>query len=190
MSLATPLCPSCRQPLVLTHRGELDSWVCPSGHGLALTVTESYTRLQEDEIAQLWKAARDATPTNDARISPICERPMVSVELTFDDDEVPEGEPGDGANRGSVWLEVSVEDQLIWFDDTELAALPEDLPDAAPSAAELEGVEAIREAFGQSIVEVAHARDAATITERIYRRIARNPGLTKVLTEVGSLGRR
>jgi uncharacterized Zn finger protein (UPF0148 family) len=189
MTLASPTCPSCGTALVLTHQGDFDSWVCPTGHGLAITVTEAYERLEEDEISQLWKKARAATPTGSARKSPTTGQPMVSVEVTWDADEVPEGESGDGPDEGSVWLDIDVEDQVIWFDSAELDNFPQDRPDPEPSQAELDGVEKIRQAFGQSIVDDEHARESRCLTERIYQRIGRHPGLTHTLTEVGSLGR-
>jgi len=190
MSLSHPTCPSCGGDLTLTHQGSLDTWVCPAGHGLAMTLSESYERLQEDEINSLWQRAKAATPTGASRRSPTTGAPMVSVEVPFDDDEAVAGAPDDGPDRGSVWLDVDLADEVIWFDASELDALPVDLADPAPTADELASVDRIRGAFGQSIVDAAEARADADVTERIYRRIARHPGLTHVLTEVGSLGRR
>ena len=40
--------------------GALDRWSCTAGHGLAMTLSESYEQLQEDEIGRLWQLARDA----------------------------------------------------------------------------------------------------------------------------------
>lgn len=174
---------------MLTHTGTFDTWVCPTGHGLAVTVTEAYERLEEDEISQLWKKARAATPTGSARKSPTTGKPMVSVEVTWDADEIPEGEAGDGPDEGSVWLDVDVEDEVIWFDSAELDHFPQDRPDAQPSQTELDAVSKIQQAFGQSVVDGEHARESRGLTERIYQRIARHPGLSRTMTEVGSLGR-
>lgn len=190
MSSITPSCPVCGDALVLTHHGELDSWVCHGGDGLALTLSETHGRLQNDEIALLWQLARSAGVPSAPRPSPTTGRPMVAVEVGIDDDEVPEGQPGDGPNRTSVRVDVDVDDQVIWFDASELDEFPLDLPDPEPSEAELEAVERIRQAFGQSVAEAAATRQDAELTERLYRRIARRPGLTSVLTSVGSLGRR
>jgi uncharacterized Zn finger protein (UPF0148 family) len=190
MTLASPTCPSCGIALVLTHQGTFDTWVCPTGHGLAVTVTEAYERLEEDEISQLWRKARAATPTGSARPSPTTGKPMVSIEVSWDADEVPEGEAGDGPDEGSVWLDVDVDDEVIWFDSAELDSFPQDRPDAPPTQAELDAVEKIRQSFGQSIVDDEHARESRGLTECIYQRIGRHPGLTRTLTEVGSLGRR
>ena len=115
---------------------------------------------------------------------------MVSVKVAWDADEIVEGEPGDEPDLGSVWLDVDVWDQVIWFDASELERFPEDLPDAQPTEAELASVEKIRAAFGASLEADLDARDDREVAERIYRRMSRHSGLVKVLTEVGSLGRR
>jgi hypothetical protein len=115
---------------------------------------------------------------------------MVSIEVPYDADESLEGEPGDGPDVGSVWLDVDVDDQVIWFDAAELDAFPSDLPDAEQTEEELTAIAGIRAAFGQSIVDADHARHHGDVTERIYQRVATNPNLTHMLTEVGSLGRR
>jgi hypothetical protein len=174
----------------LTHQGALDSWVCPAGHGLALTLSETYEWAQEDELGRLWQLATSATPGPSARRSPTTGRPMVCVQVPYDGDEAEEGASGDQPDAGSVWLDVDVEDQVIWFDAAELDALPRDLPDPAPTGEELAAVAKIRSAFGQSLLDADEARSHADLTERIYRRIAADRGLTRVLTEVGSLGRR
>ncbi len=189
MSLMHPTCPSCGAELVLTHEGALDSWVCPSGHGLALTLSETYERAQEDELDRLWQLARAATPGSTGRLSPTTGRPMVSVEVPYDADESLEGAPGDGPDTGSVWLDVDVDDQVIWFDAAELDAFPADLPDAEPTDEELTAVAGIRAAFGQSLVDADHARHHGDVTERIYQQVAKNQKLTVMLTEVGTLGR-
>lgn len=189
MSLIQPSCPSCGGALVLTHQGTLDSWVCPAGHGLAMTLSESYERLQEDEIAKLWQAAHVAQPIGEARRSPTTGAPMVSVKVSWDGDEAPEGAEGDGTDVGSVWLDVDVWDQVIWFDASELEPLPQDQPDVEPDAADREALEKIRATFGASVEVALETRDDHEVAERIYRRMARHSGLVKVLASVGSLGR-
>jgi Zn-finger nucleic acid-binding protein len=189
MSLSTPICPSCGTALVLTHEGDFNSWACPAGHGCAATQTEAYERLQEDELHHLWQLAREATPTTDARRCPICEAGMVSIEVPADEDEVEEGAPGDGPDKGSIWIDVCLDCELLWFDAGELNSFPADQPDPEPTQAELDGVAKIRETFGQGIVDAENSREDAQLTEHIYRRIARHKGLTHLLTEVGSLGR-
>lgn len=190
MSLRTPNCPACRAALVKTAEGELDTWVCPSGHGLAMTLSEAHGRLQDDEVAELWKLTRTIAVSAAARPCPMCEGPMDAVELPYDGDESREGDFGDGANLGSEWLDVCESCQVIWFDAGELDALPADRPNAEPTDTELAHVSEITAAFGQQIVDAAHNAEAQRLTERIYRRIARHPGLHDALEEVGSLGRR
>lgn len=170
MSYAEPTCPDCPTPLVLTHTGTLDSWVCPTGHGLALTLTESYEQLQEDEIRQLWQLVRHPGATDAARCCPMCEQTMRLVDVEYDSDEALEGEAGDGPAEGSVELDVCEPCQVLWFEQGELQAFPEDLPDPEPSAEELQAIAQIRETFGQSLVEAYDAREASQVTERIYRR--------------------
>jgi Zn-finger nucleic acid-binding protein len=189
MSLSTPICPSCRAALTLTHEGTFNSWACPAGHGVAATLTQGYERLQEDELHHVWQLARAATPTTEARSCPVCEHPMVNVEVPYDPDEIEEGQPGDGADTGAAWLDVCVDCEVIWFDAGELMAFPADLPDAEPTPAELDAVAKIRDTFGQGVEAAEHAREDAQLTEHLYRRIARHPRLNHFLTGVGSLGR-
>ena len=174
---------------MLTHTGELDTWVCPMSHGLAMTLTESYGRLQEDEIGSLWQLARAAESVGQ-RHCPMCDRAMVAIDVGYDDDEVAEGRAGDGADLGSAWLDVCEPCQLIWFDAGELEHFPLDRPNAQPTEAELSAVERIRSDFGQRLVDEAHAVEAQALTERIYQRIARRPQVLRALEEVGTLGRR
>jgi Zn-finger nucleic acid-binding protein len=181
--VTVPACPMCATPLQLGSHGTLDHWSCPRGHGLAMTLTESHERLQEDEIAQLWRLARSA-PAGPLP-SPFDGRPMARFHLGHDADEVPEGEPGDGEDLGAVELDVDVEHQFIWFDAGELDELPEDLPDEAPSAEVLAREAEIRERFGAEIGEALAARDDHELTERMYHRLARRPGLLAAVDRIG-----
>lgn len=190
MSVSRPTCPACDADLVLTHTGTFDSWACPAGHGIAMTLTEGYERLQEDELTGLWALARRAAAVPAARRSPISGRPMVAVEVPWDGDEVPDGATGDGPDLGSVWLDVDLDEQVVWLDSGELEVFPADLADPEPSPEELAKVEEIRAAFGQRVVEAEHSRQAQDLSERVYRRVVAHRGLSRVLTEVGSLGRR
>lgn len=190
MSFSAPACPICETALDKTADGNFDSWVCPHGHGLAATLSEGYELMQEDELYELWQLARGAAPGSSAQACPICAKAMVLVDVPYDDDEAREGDEGDGPDLGSVELDVCLDDQLLWFDLGELAQFPADLPDPEPTPEELEAVAEIRASFGQGVVDAHEARTSDDLTEKIYRRIARRKGLTKVLTEVGSLGRR
>ena len=181
--VSMPHCPLCGVQLELGSSGELDRWSCPAGHGLAMTLSETYERMQEDEIGLLWKLARDAAPGPLG--SPFDKTPMKRVVLPYDDDELPEGEPGDGPNTGSVHLDVDVANQFVWFDAGELDELPHDLPDPEPSAEELARIDQIVDQFSADIEGAARAREASTVTGRLYRRVARDPEALRTLDRVG-----
>jgi Zn-finger nucleic acid-binding protein len=178
-----PRCPVCGTELQLGSQEALDRWTCPSGHGLAMTLSESYERLQEDEIARLWQLAKEA-PTGPLA-SPFDGRPMAHFELPYDDDEVAEGEPGDGPDLGSVAIDVDVANQFIWFDAGELEELPVDRPDAQPSAEVLAAEQKLIAQFAAGLDAAAEARQGNQLTERLYRRVASNPAALSTLDRVG-----
>jgi len=189
VSLSQPICPRCQSALALVHQGEFDNWACSAGHGLGATLDETHGQLQNDEIAQLWSAARSAGPASPVRSCPICERAMVTVDVFFDADEAAEGEPGNGPSLGDEWLDVCVSDQFIWFDAGEFDALPHDLADAQPSAEELAHVATIRSEFGDNIAAGIEARSNDELSEKfvngIYDRIARrSPAIVRILDRV------
>jgi hypothetical protein len=169
--------------LELGSSGSLDHWSCPAGHGLAMTLSESYERLQEDEIAQVWQKARSAAAG--PLPSPFNGLPMARVEVDADDDEVPEGEPGDGATTAVVVVDVDVENQFIWFDAGELDELPEDQEDARPTPEQLAAEAEIVARFGAGIEAAADEREDRELSEKLYRRVARHPGALKALDSVG-----
>src|SRR5690606_29965288 len=105
--------------------------------------------------------------------------------LPYDADEVPEGQDGDGPDIGTVEIDVDVANQFVWFDAGELDVLPVDLPDPEPSAAELEKVAEIAAQFGAGIEAAADEREADDLSERLYRRVARNPAALATLDRVG-----
>jgi Zn-finger nucleic acid-binding protein len=168
----TATCPICNAQLTLIGDGEFNAWVCPAGHGLAATLSEVYERAQEDEIRALWSRARSASGVAGARSCPMCLRAMVRIEASFDDDEVLEGKPGDGPDVGSVPVDVCVADQVVWFDDGELDALPADLPDPQLSADEAAAIDQIARTFGQQLVEAELSRP--DLAERILSRLGRS----------------
>ena len=178
-----PHCPECGVELQLGSSGALDRWSCTAGHGLAMTLSETYERLQEDEIGRLWALARDAEPG--PLPSPFDGTPMRRFVLPFDADEVPEGLPGDGADTGSVVIDVDVPNQFVWFDAGELDLLPVDQPDPEPSAEELARVAEIAAQFGAGIEAAAEEREGHDPSERLYRRVARNPHAVSTLDRVG-----
>lgn len=185
-SITVPHCPIGGEELHLGSHGELDYWSCPAGHGLAMTLSESHQRLQDDEVAELWQLARAAEPG--PLTSPFGRRRMVRVTLPYDADEAPAGESSgtaDAGTQGTVVLDVDLEEQFIWFDAGELDLLPEDLANPEPSAEELAQIAQIRATFGRDLEADQDARDDHELSERIYRHIAARPGLLKALDDVG-----
>jgi hypothetical protein len=164
MSLATPNCPICQAALVLTHSGELDSWVCPAHHGVAMTLSEAYGIVQDDEIHLLWDLARAQAAGPSGRPSPMTGRPMVSVSVPYDADET----PGVEAAAGLVVLDVDLDEEVIWFDLSELEVLPADLPNAEPSAEELTAVNEIRRRYGEAIIADSHENTSHELAERVH----------------------
>ena len=156
----TANCPTCNAQLQLTNHDTFDSWVCPAGHGLAATLSELYERAQEDEIHRLWALARAAAKSGAAggRPCPMCQRAMVSVAVPTDGDEAEEGAPGDTPDGAEVPVDVCVADEVVWFDAGELEALPADLPDAQPTAAQEAALADIRKQFGDEIEAAIGAR--------------------------------
>ena len=183
MSLSTPRCPSAGEALVLSHRGDLDLWACPASHGAAVTLTETYGQLQEDEIHDLWALTR-AAPAG-PRPCPMCERPMAVLDVPYDADEIEQGAPGDAPDDGSVLLDVCADCQVIWFDAGEYEAFPADLTDAAPTDAENARLAEIRATFGADIERDLRERNS-DVTDRAYSIIARHPKALAVLSRAGA----
>ena len=182
--VSTPVCPECRAPLQLGSHDQLDSWTCPSGHGLALTLSESYGHVQDDELAELWRLARSTSERG--RPSPFPPHaPMAHITLPYDADEVAEGEPGDGPALGEVALDIDVDQQFIWFDEGELDELPQDLPDAEPTAQEQARLAQVRSQFASDLDAAMAAGQDRELTERLYRRVAARPGLHRTLDGLG-----
>ena len=173
MSNHTPICALCGSPLTRTHTGDLDAWVCPTGHGLAVTLSEAYVVAQEDELAVLWERGKSAAAG--IRRCPMCENAMTVVSLGVDDDEQPEGAAGDGPATATVKVDLCAPCQVLWFDGNELAGLPTDQPDAAPSAEELAHVAEIRRLFGEAIEAAGEARGHSQVAERLISFAARSP---------------
>lgn len=168
-------CPTCSASLVLTNHETFDSWVCPAGHGLAATLSEVYERAQEDEIHRLWDLAKAQSSAGAAagRACPMCARPMVSISVPYDADEVPEGTEGDAPDAGQVPVDVCVADQVVWFDVAELDALPADAADPEPTAEEEAALATIRMDFGESLVAAETSREG--FTDRVAERIRWSP---------------
>jgi Zn-finger nucleic acid-binding protein len=187
-AVTKPRCPHCREELQLgswqlRHDAPLDCWACPGAHGVALTMAESYEQMQEDELARLWELARAGSPG--PLPGPFGGPPMVRILLPYDDDEAKEGEEGDTEDVGAVELDVDLDNQFIWFDAGELEQLPADLPDPEPTAEENAAVAQITRQFSEEYGAALDARDDHEISERIYQRIARRPGMLRTFERIG-----
>jgi Zn-finger nucleic acid-binding protein len=135
-----PKCPECGAELKLGPSGRLDAWSCPAGHGIGLTLSEAYERLEDDEIHAIWKDSETAPPGKHA--CPLCSQTMASVTVAV-------GGPGSAQEM----LDVCREDQFIWFDAGELDEFPQH-HDAPPlSADELAKIEQIRKTFDHDLDE-------------------------------------
>lgn len=181
--VTVPHCPVCAAELRLGRSDSFDSWSCPNGHGLAMTLSESYERLQEDEIGAIWQQARASGPGPLA--SPFDGRPMVRVRVEVDTDEVPDTQPGDGPATAAVVVDVDVENQFIWLDAGELGVFPADVEDPAPSPEVLDKEREIIEQFGNDLTDAAERREGRELSERLFRRVARHPGALRALDDIG-----
>jgi hypothetical protein len=148
-----------------------------------MTLSEAHGRLQNDEVAELWERAR-AAPSGPLP-SPFGGPPMVRFVLPWDLDEFRDGEPGDTDDTGAVELDVDLDNRFIWFDTGELEELPEDLPDAAPTAEQNAALQRITAEFSASVDDALAARDDGEVSERIYNRLAQRPGALRALDRVG-----
>ncbi len=149
-----------------------------------MTLSEAHVALQDDEVAELWQLARSSV--DEGRPSPFPpHRPMRRIELPYDADELADGADGDGPDQGVVQLDVDIAEQFIWFDAGELEELPVDLPNATPSAEELERLATIRAQFATDLDDALEARDDDELSERLYQRIAAHPQLHRTLDRVG-----
>ncbi|MEZ5177375.1 MAG: hypothetical protein R2746_03580 [Acidimicrobiales bacterium] len=108
----TPHCPTCEAELHY-ERGDVAAWLCPEGHGVAVTLPAARRRVEDDVVNQVWGKAYRA-PAG-LRACPFCADPMTPVVWHL--------VPGDDATK--VELDLCRDDQLLWFDVGELEALPE-----------------------------------------------------------------
>ena len=152
-ALPPPACPTCLTELALQTDEQFDAWVCPTGHGLAFTLSEAYERLRDDEIHAIWRRARADGVAESARRCPMCAGAMVAVQCE------------------SVTLDVCVVDEVFWFDAGEVQTLPADVPAAPPSAEEQAELAQITKAFGDNLVAGWDAEDDATLTGRLSNRL-------------------
>jgi Zn-finger nucleic acid-binding protein len=178
--LAPPKCPQCHAELELGASGKLHAWTCPEGHGAGFTLSEAHERVQEDELASLWRGSEAGSPSPYA--CPMCERPMASVTIGVDADEVEEGRNGDAPDSTRLTLDVCREDHFIWFDPGELDELPQDLPEPAPTAAELAKIDRITTAYERELDEAYE--DDSPLGKFADRVASRHPGFVKFLDRI------
>jgi hypothetical protein len=186
MSQIEYLCPHCRARLAAVTEGSLDAWSCPEGHGVGITLSETYGQFQEDEIRAIWKAASTA-PTS-SLLSPAMAKPMVAVTLLVDDDEI-EGNEGPGARL--VTLDVAPDEQFLWFEVVDFETMPADLPNPPPSTLELARLEEVRADAAADVVRQAAARE--TELDRLAHRFGSRAdallGLSSLTKKLGRIGR-
>jgi Zn-finger nucleic acid-binding protein len=147
-----PKCPQCQVELTLGGGDSAPYWSCPNGHGLACTMTAAYGRIDDAQIQGIWHASENAP--EGSRACPMCGKAMV---------EVP-------ASAGSALkVDVCRDDEVFWLDSGEVDKLPEETPDAPPSAEEEANLQKIRDEFDTGIDKAI--RDANTdVVDRIIRR--------------------
>jgi hypothetical protein len=176
----TPKCRRCGAELRLGKSGEVDAWSCPAGHGLGITISEAHGRLQDDEIAKIWSAAKTAPAAGYS--CPLCGDPMVGVTVGIDDEEAAEGEAGDRADTTKVALEVCIDDAFFWFDAGELDEFPQDIPTPPPSPEEQRKIDLIVNTFSRELEEAYEAEDERGIMNKVANYIVRrDPGFASFL---------
>ena len=176
MSISSPACPICAGQLAHRVVGELDTWECAAGHGLAITTSEAAHRVQDDEMALIMGHASDPSMwVASSRRCPTCEAAMRTVTVGVDRDEILEGQPGDGPDEFTEKVEVCRTCLFVWFDAGELDQMPLDLPNpqfvATPEQAKV--LASIKADAGQVIDESFAEADRRDVSERLYRRILR-----------------
>ena len=82
----------------------------------------------------------------------------------------------------STWTSTIVSSGSTPVSSTEL---PEDLPDAAPTAEQNAALQRITAEFSASVDDALAARDDGEVSERIYNRLAQRPGALRALDRVG-----
>lgn len=176
------LCPECRSALAAVTEDGFDTWQCKDGHGIGVTLSETYGRLQEDEIQAIWTAAKSA-PRSSLK-SPALGHPMVAITVIVDEDEIP-GNEGTGARP--VTLDVAVDEQFLWFEVVDLEHMPADLPNPRPSADELARLQQLAEQSRASIQKDLDAREdvLSSIGYRFGSRAAALLGLNSLMARLG-----
>jgi hypothetical protein len=132
-----------------------------------MTLSEAWGHLQDDEVKAIWSAAKSGQATS--LKSPLRGTEMVRIEIPVDADEE-EGNRGPGAFP--MELDVSVEEQFIWFDSGELDRMPEDIPNPAMSAEDRRHIDEVAQQFGESIMAAYHKRESDSLDGRLLNFVA------------------
>ena len=153
----------------------MDTWACPNLDGVGMTLSEAWGHLQDDEVKAIWSAARNGQPS--LLKSPIRGTDMVRIELLVDSDEE-EGNRGSGAFQ--MELDVSIDEQFIWFDSGELERMPDDIPNPAMSREERNHIDEIAQQFGESIMANYHKRENESLDGKLLNFVAAHKRLKRV----------
>ena len=156
-------CPRCRTALIKgVRKNDIDVWACPNHDGVAITLSEAWGHLQDDEVKAIWKAAKNGQPSS--LKSPIFGKQMVRIEISVDNDEA---EGNQGPDAFQIELDVSVDEQFIWFDAGELERMPDDIPNAPMSEEERKHIDEITKQFGDSLMRSFHKRENESLDGRL-----------------------
>ena len=131
-------CPRCGAALVKERYKDRIGFVCPEGHGIAMTLGAVRALCGSRELVNLLWHKSGAADGDDGAPCPICGKPMRNVTLDV------EGQ--------ALELDICRRCQEVWFDPNELETLPppppepepEELPQAAREAIALEKAKNVR----------------------------------------------
>jgi Zn-finger nucleic acid-binding protein len=169
-------CPRCRATLTKgTQKNDIDVWACPNQDGVGMTLSEAWGHLQDDEVKAIWNAAKNGQPSS--LKSPVLGTDMVRIEIVVDSDEE-EGNRGPDAFQ--MELDVSVDEQFIWFDSGELERMPGDLPNPAMSDEERRHIDEIAQQFGESLMASYHEKENESLEGRLLTFVAAHERMKRV----------
>jgi hypothetical protein len=165
-----------------TQKNDIDIWACPNQDGVGMTLSEAWGHLQDDEVKAIWSAAKNGQPSH--LKSPVRGTDMVRIEIPVDGDE-------EEGNRGSdafqMELDVSVDEQFMWFDAGELERMPEDLPNPAMSEEERRHIDEIAQQFGESIMAAYHKRENESVDGRLLNFVASHKRLKRIHAQLARM---
>jgi len=176
-------CPRCGTALTKgTQKTDLDVWACPNQDGVGITVSEAWGHLQDDEVKAIWNAAKNGQPS--PLKSPVFGRDMVRIAISVDSDEE---ESNRGPDAFQMELDVSVDEQFIWFDSGELERMPDDIPNPAMSEEERKHIDEIAQQFGDSIMAGYHKRENESLDGKLLNFVASHKRMKRVHERLAGL---